>query len=74
MTSQKPADSTPESASQRKARLEALEKRRRAERLLGGSWSVAPDETDEGWGDAFRDGGESARDAQLLRDVPPHHG
>jgi hypothetical protein len=47
-------------------------RRRRAERLLGG---LLPDQTRDESGDAWgeREGAE-ARDDELKRDVPPHHG
>ena len=47
-------------------------RRRRAERLLGG---LLPDQTRDEAGDAWgeRDGTE-ARDDEIQRDVPPHHG
>lgn len=47
------------------------ERRRRAERMLGDLLpDTTGDETDEGWSE--KDG--DARDDELRRDVPPHHG
>jgi len=47
-------------------------RRRRAERLLGG---LLPDQTQDesadAWGDKDR---TEAREEELRRDVPPHHG
>jgi hypothetical protein len=55
----------PESAAERARRL-------RAERLLGG---LLPDQTRDESADAWgeREGAE-ARDDEIQRDVPPHHG
>lgn len=47
------------------------DRRRRAERLLGGLLPDATsDETDEGWSEKEGD----TRDDEMRRDVPPHHG
>jgi hypothetical protein len=51
---------------------DARERRRRAERLLGG---LLPDQTQDESADAWGDQDRSeARDDELRRDVPPHHG
>jgi hypothetical protein len=47
------------------------DRRRRAERLLGGPLpDTTGDETDEGWNEQEDD----TRDDEIRRDVPPHHG
>jgi hypothetical protein len=47
------------------------ERRRRAAELLGDLLpGTTSDETDEGWNER----GDSSRDDDFLRDVPPHHG
>lgn len=47
------------------------ERRRRAAELLGDLLPrTARDETDEGWNEQSG----TSRDAEYLRDVPPHHG
>ena len=47
-------------------------RRRRAERLLGGLLpDRTQDESAESWGDRENSG---ARDDEIRRDVPPHHG
>jgi len=47
------------------------ERRRRAAELLGDlEPRVTRDETAEGWSEK----GDTSRDAEILRDVPPHHG
>lgn len=47
-----------------------LERRRRAAELMGDLLPLAPtDERGDAWGENDGD-----RDAQLRRDVPPHHG
>ena len=53
------------------------ERRRRAAELLGDLLpDTSSDDTDEGWGDPGAGGGrgETSRDDDYLRDVPPHHG
>lgn len=46
-------------------------RRRRAAELLGDLLPrTTRDETDEGWNEQ----GATSRDAEYLRDVPPHHG
>jgi hypothetical protein len=48
------------------------ERRTRAERLLGGLLpDGTQDETAEAWGERE---GTGARDDEIRRDVPPHHG
>jgi hypothetical protein len=50
-------------------------RRRRAAELLGDlEPRVSRDETDEGWNEAGWDAAGTARDDELRRDVPPHHG
>lgn len=47
------------------------ERRRRAAELLGDlEPRITRDETAEGWSEK----GDTSRDAEILRDVPPHHG
>lgn len=46
-------------------------RRRRAAELLGDlEPQVSRDETAEGWNET----GDTSREEELLRDVPPHHG
>lgn len=46
-------------------------RRRRAAELLGDLLpSATRDDTDEGWNEK----GDTSREDELLRDVPPHHG
>jgi hypothetical protein len=50
----------------------AAARKRRAARLLGDLLpSETTDDSPSGWG---QHGDDSAREAQLRRDVPPHHG
>ena len=51
-------------------------RRRRADALLGDlEPRVSRDETDEGWsGSGWNEDGGTAREDEILRDVPPHHG
>jgi hypothetical protein len=60
-------------SSERPAKLgkEELERRRRAAQLIGDLLpDTTTDETAEGW----NENDASSRDADFLRDVPPHHG
>lgn len=52
------------------------ERRRRAAELLGDLLPQrSQDETSEGWNEtAGHENGATSREAELLRDVPPHHG
>lgn len=59
------AEPTVETAAQKKARL------RRAALLLGDILpTTTRDETSEGWSET----GDTSREEEFLRDVPPHHG
>lgn len=59
----------PEPSPSEQVRSQEESRRRRAAALLG---EILPETTRDEWGtDEPR---ESSRDAELLRDVPPHHG